>query len=293
MLKESSFNTGTTEINFAEGPDSGLPLVLLHGLPGRWQEFLPIMPILSLLWHTYALDFRGQGKSGQVPGQYLSKYYGSDVEQFLRQQLDKPAILFGMSAGGAVALAVAAKCPELVRAIVLGDPPIDMDVLVKWMTSEGFKYWFSALRALAGMELSIAELTRRIADIPVQAPNQGTQIRYGDSPDVDTIQIYELAITLSQMDPGVLEYHAEGRASEFLEGFDLDKILERITCPILLLQGNTSLGGMMTNEVVKHVQSILPNAMHVFIGTAGHGLGLDTWEVFPLIRAVTSFLESL
>lgn len=293
MLKESSFNTGTTEINFAEGPHPGPPLVLLHGLPGHWQEFLPIMPTLSLLWHTYALDFRGQGKSGRVPGQYLSKYYGVDVEQFLRQQLNEPAILFGLSAGGAVALAVAATCPELVRAIVVGDPPIDMDELVAWMTSEGFKYWFSALRELAGLDLSIMALSRRIADIPVQVPGQDTRIRYGDSPGVDAIQIQQLAITLSHMDPGVLEYHAEGRAREFLEGFDLDQILARITCPVLFLQGNPSLGGMMTNEVVKHVQSILPNAMHVLIETAGHGLGFDIWEVSPLIRAVTSFLESL
>ena len=293
MLEESSFNTGTADINFAEGPPSGPPLVLLHGLPGRWQGFLPIMPTLSLLWHTYALDFRGQGKSGRVPGHYLSKYYVIDVEEFLRQQLDEPAILFGLSAGGAVALAVAAKCPELVRAIVVGDPPIDVDELVAWMTSEGFKYWFSTLRELAGLDLSVAELSRRIADIPVQSPGQDGRIRYGDSPGVDAIQIQRLAITLSQMDPGVLEYHAEGRAREFLEGFDLDQILGRITCPVLLLQGNPSLGGMITDEVVKHVQSILPNAMHVLIETAGHGLGMDTWEVAPLIRAVTSFLESL
>jgi pimeloyl-ACP methyl ester carboxylesterase len=293
MLKESLFNTGTVEINFAEGPRSGPPLVLLHGLPGRWQEFLPIMPTLSLLWHTYALDFRGQGKSGRVPGHYLSKYYGVDVEQFLQLQLDGPAMLFGLSAGGAVALAVAAKCPELVRAIVVGDSPIDTDELVAWMTSEGFKYWFSALRELAGRDLSIAELSRRIADIPVRVPEQDGRIRYGDSPGVDAIQIQQLAITLSHMDPGVLEYHAEGRAREFLEGFDLDQILARITCPVLLLQGNPSLGGMMTNEVVKRVQSILPTAMHVFFETADHGLGMDTWEVAPLIRAVTSFLESL
>lgn len=292
MFKESSFNTGVTDINYAEGPHSGPPLVLLHGLPGRWQEFLPILPILCLQWNTYALDFRGQGKSGRVPGQYLSKYYAVDVEQFLRQQLDEPAILFGLSAGGAVALAVAAKCPELVRAIVVGDPPIDMDMLLEWMTSEGFKYWFSALRQLAGLDLSIAELSRRIADIPVQVPGQATPIRYGDRPEKDAIQIQQLAITLSHMDPGVLEYHAEGRAMEFLEGFDLDQVLERITCPVLLLQGNPALGGMMTDKVVKHVQSILPNAMHVLI-EKDHGLGMDTWEVSPLIRAMTSFLESL
>ena len=293
MLKESSLDIGTTQINFAQGPHSGPPLVLLHGLPGHWQEFLPIMPTLSLLWHTYALDFRGQGKSGRVPGQYLSKYYGDDVEHLLRQQFDEPAILFGMSGGGAVALAVAARCPELVRAVVVGDPPIDVDELIAWMTSEGFRYWFSALRELAGLDLSIAELSRQIADIPVRVPGQEARIRYGDSPGVDAIDIQQLAITLSHMDPGVLEYHAEGRASEFLEGFDLDQIPACITCPVRLLQGNPSLGGMMTDEVVQHVLSILPHTTHVFIETAGHGLGLDTWEVSPLLRAVTSFLESL
>jgi hypothetical protein len=53
------------------------------------------------------------------------------------------------------------------------------------------------------------------------------------------------------------------------------------------------LGGLLANDVVKNVQSILPNTMHVLIETAGHGLGMDTWEIAPLIRAVTSFLESL
>ena len=170
MLKERSFNTGTTEINFAEGPHAGPPLVLLHGLPGRWQEFLPILPTMSLLWHTYALDFRGQGKSGRVPGQYLAKYYVADVEKFLQQQLDEPAILFGESAGGNVALSVAAQRPELVRAIIVGDSPIDMDELIVWMTSEGFQHYFSALRELSGLDHSIAELTRQLADIPIQVP---------------------------------------------------------------------------------------------------------------------------
>jgi pimeloyl-ACP methyl ester carboxylesterase len=59
------------------------------------------------------------------------------------------------------------------------------------------------------------------------------------------------------MDPGVLEYHAEGRAREFIEGFDLDKILERITSPVLLLQGNHSLGGIIFFTFSQH--SLLTN----------------------------------
>jgi pimeloyl-ACP methyl ester carboxylesterase len=89
------------------------------------------------------------------------------VEQFLRQHVDEAAILFGLSAGGAITLAVAAECPELVRAIILGDAPIDLEATLPWIPSEEFKSWFSALRRLSGLNLSITELSTRIADIPV------------------------------------------------------------------------------------------------------------------------------
>jgi pimeloyl-ACP methyl ester carboxylesterase len=292
MFKERSFNTGKAEINFAEGPPSGPSLVLLPGLPSRWQEFLPILPAMAMQYHVYALDYRGQGKSGWTPGQYQSKYYVADVVKFLQQQLAEPAILFGESAGGLIALGAGAQCPELVRAIIVGDSPIDMDRLGEWMTSEGFMYYFSALRALSRLDLPIADLIIQIADIPFKVPGQKDPLRFGDRPDIDVVNIQQLALTLNQMDPGVLEYHAEGRATEFIEGFDLDKSLESITSPVLLLQANPSLGGMMTDEAVEHVRSILPNVVHLYIEAAGHDLGLETWEVSPLIRAVTSFLGS-
>ena len=37
--KEHSFNTGSVILNYAEGPASGPPLVLLHGGSARWQAF--------------------------------------------------------------------------------------------------------------------------------------------------------------------------------------------------------------------------------------------------------------
>lgn len=294
MIKERKIKLGTVEINDAEGPKSGAPLVLLHGLPGRWQELMPIIPALILQWHVHALDFRGQGKSGHVPGQYQSQYYVDDVAGFLQQQLDEPAVLFGDSAGGMVALAVAAQFPEFVRAVIVGDSPLDMDVLVAWMTSDGFKHLFSVFHKIAGLkDRSIKEIEREIGDIPIQVPGQETTIRYGDSPGVDAINIQGLAITLSQMDPGVLEYHATGRAIEFLDGYDLDDFLEKIACPILLVQANPTLGGMMTDAVVNHVKSNFPGVQHAYLEAYGHSLGLGTWEVAPLLRPVMSFLDSL
>jgi hypothetical protein len=50
---------------------------------------------------------------------------------------------------------------------------------------------------------------------------------------------------------------------------------------------------MIANESVAHMQSKLPSVAHVFFEEKGQDLGLDTWEVASLLRAVSSFLDSL
>lgn len=167
MFEERKYETDGLSLNYAEGPISGPPLVLLHGIPGRWQEFLPIIPYLMVQWHIYALDFRGQGKSDHVAGRYHSSFYSKDLVPFMKQQVTEPVILFGNSAGGLIALDAAAKAPECVKAIVVGDSPIDTEWLLGWMKSPGFKALFSAWRALAGPKHTIADMVRELAAIPV------------------------------------------------------------------------------------------------------------------------------
>lgn len=166
MLKEKSFNTGVVEINYAEGPPSGPPLVLFHGFPGRWEDFLPIIPALSMRWHIYALDYRGCGRSGRVPGHYRPEDYADDFITFLQNQLNEPGILFGHSAGGMLSILLAAQLPEKVRALIIGDSPIDVEQLLVYMSSEEFKSYYSTLRDLAGH--SVKELISALADIPVR-----------------------------------------------------------------------------------------------------------------------------
>ena len=108
MLKEQTFDAGEVTINYAEGPASGPPLVLLHGGGDRWQDFLPIMPSLVMRWHLFALDLRGHGRSGRVPGKYRPEHHVTDVVAFLEGRFTERVVLFGHSLGGGVALLVAA-----------------------------------------------------------------------------------------------------------------------------------------------------------------------------------------
>ena len=77
-MREQQFHTGVVEINYAEGPPAGPPIVLLHGVTRRWVDFLPILPTLLLRWQVFALDFRGHGQSDRTPGQYRVIDYVSD-----------------------------------------------------------------------------------------------------------------------------------------------------------------------------------------------------------------------
>jgi pimeloyl-ACP methyl ester carboxylesterase len=274
MLKEKVFDTGTVKINYAEGPISGPPLVLLHGGGDRWQHFLPIMPSLVLRWHVFALDLRGHGKSGRVAGKYRPEHYIEDIVMFLERQLVDRAILFGHSLGGWIALLVAAQQKENVEALILGDPPLNLDRFLAIESSKEKIDTWRKMRGLVGLGLTVPELASALADSPSSGEARGW------------------AKTLSQVDPDAAQYHAEGRLDEYVEKVDVEGALRQLKCPVLLVQGDQLQGGVVSDEDVERVLALLADGVYVRLEGKGHNLGLSTWEVAPLLRAITSFLES-
>lgn len=105
-------------------PDSRPALVLLHGGSGRWQLPERLIRDLSKHWHVFAPDLRGHGKSGRVAWGYRLRDQAGDIAAFL-QQVSGPAFLYGHSLGGIVALMTAGIYPQNVRAVLVGDSPLD------------------------------------------------------------------------------------------------------------------------------------------------------------------------
>ena len=75
---------------------------------------------------------------------------------------------------------------------------------------------------------------------------------------------------------------------EYVRNVRLDAALRRLTCPVLLLQAD-----VVSDSDAEHALSLVTNGVHARLEGVGHNLGLDTWQVAPLLRAVTGFLESL
>jgi pimeloyl-ACP methyl ester carboxylesterase len=200
----------------------------------------------------------------------------------------EPVVVFGHSYGGLFALCLAERLPDAVRALIVGD--ISLSAETAAARPENLESW-AMMREFAGWEGPIQELTNKLAAFPV--PGQDPPVAYGELPDVHLVELREWARNLIRLDPGVIGLHAEGRREEFLEAFDFEGILRAVSCPALLLQGEPSQGAIMTGADVDYAMGLLAEAYHVQIEGADHSLGMNNWEVAPLLRALISFLESL
>ncbi|WP_248490146.1 alpha/beta fold hydrolase [Tsukamurella sp. PLM1] len=123
---------------YAEGPDGGPPLVLLHGQASRWQDHLRVLPELARDHHVFAVDVPGHGDSARLrPGEYTNERVAELIGEFLRAVVERPAVLAGHSSGALLALAVAAREPDAVRRLILEDPPLYSSVPPRLATTIG------------------------------------------------------------------------------------------------------------------------------------------------------------
>jgi pimeloyl-ACP methyl ester carboxylesterase len=102
----------------------GLPVVFIHGLGGQLQHFTyALTGRLDERFRVVALDRPGSGHSLRAVGSDARLTRQAEmIAAFLAAKGVPPAIIVGHSLGGAVALALAERHPERVRALALIAP---------------------------------------------------------------------------------------------------------------------------------------------------------------------------
>jgi pimeloyl-ACP methyl ester carboxylesterase len=124
---------------FYQVTGEGAPVVLIHGLDAAASsyEMRQVFAGLAAQHQVYALDLLGYGLSDRPNRTYLPRDYLDLIEDFLRDVVQQPAAVVASSLSAAYAVTVAARSPELVRALVLicptglqrlADPPADWQV---------------------------------------------------------------------------------------------------------------------------------------------------------------------
>lgn len=98
-------------------------VVLLHQVPRSTDEFRDVLPLLAARGlHALAIDLPGYGASAPAVVDSIEAYADA-VQAALAQLTDEPYALVGHHTGGVVAVEVAARAGEGVRALVLSSTP--------------------------------------------------------------------------------------------------------------------------------------------------------------------------
>jgi pimeloyl-ACP methyl ester carboxylesterase len=256
MLAENKFDTGELLLNYAEGPTSGPPLVLLHGLTGWWHSWEPVLPQLTADWHVYAVDLRGHGQSGRAGDHYLLSDYARDIAALLDQCVGQPAVLMGHSLGALTAMATAPLAPGRVRALVLVDPPLttrNAPVSILPEAANWFRWVYETVQGGPTFD-QVLERCRSMA------------------PDLPPAELQGMAANLHGIAPGTVGVALQDR---LLEGLDPDQVVRQIQCPVLLMRGDFSRGAAIRDEDATWFQTQSPHARIIQIPDGTH---MFLWE---------------
>jgi pimeloyl-ACP methyl ester carboxylesterase len=123
---EQLFDTGELQLNYATAGNSSRPaLLLIPGQTESWWGYEAALDILKESFQAYAVDLRGQGRSGRTPGRYTLDNMGNDLARFIQGVIGRPTIVSGLSSGGVLSAWLSAYAPPgLVRAAHYEDPPL-------------------------------------------------------------------------------------------------------------------------------------------------------------------------
>jgi pimeloyl-ACP methyl ester carboxylesterase len=240
-------------------------------------------------WRLVVPDLRGHGKSGRAPWRYRLQDYADDIAALLRDRVNEPAVVFGHSLGGCIALLIAAQQPERVRAVIVGDSPL---MSTAWHTlllqdREGLRTW----RDLSGGQHSFDEIIEGLKNAPViSSPDKPATARMRDVWGEDSPVFAWVATNLYQQDPDVLGMLIDDFAS-VAAGYEMEALLPAIGCPVLLLQADPAHGGLLTDVEVDRALTLLNQPTHVRLTGVSHILHNERKE--PVLAALLPFLEAI
>ena len=130
MPQQRYLTLGSVRVHYTE-VGAGPSLVLVHaaGSQSSWHFWVENITALSQNYRVVIPDLPGLGESGPPPAPIDSeddffRYYPRFMRQFLAEVCPEGAVLVGAASGGGICLTVAARYPDVVRALVLVDAEV-------------------------------------------------------------------------------------------------------------------------------------------------------------------------
>lgn len=253
---------------------AGRPLIFVHGVMGDWQSWAPQWPAFCAQHRciSYSRRYNHPNRNDMPSPDHSALVEAEDLLQFMDVLGIRQAALVASSYGAFIALALAARAPERVAALVAVEP---------------------AMLCYAEFSASGRAELQRFRQTVVEPANEA--FRRGDD--------REGAL---RMTGGIHARHAAARSGAALERrlanaramrmlalstneFPLlqPAALAALRMPILLVSGRDT--PAIHAEVFRNVCAAMPQARHEWIDNAGHSVAQDQPEAFN--RLALGFLR--
>jgi 3-oxoadipate enol-lactonase len=250
---------------------SGIPVVFLPGIHGRWEWMAPTVDALARKFRVIAFSLCDEPTSGfHFDEQQRIDAYVEQVNVAMQRANIERALIVGVSYSGLAATEFAARFPERVLGLVLASalPP-------RWQPDVRAKVFMRAPRLISPL-FWMTSPARMLPEIVAALPFQRRLpflVWYGYRAVRSPVSMVRMARRLRWVE-----------AHEFCEP-------SRITAPVLVITGEDRLDRVVPTTQTREYVACLPQARHVtFMGT-GH-IGLVT-KPEEFARIVADFANEI
>jgi len=258
---------GVLSLRCAPPTTDGLaPALFVHGLGGNAANWTDLMALLRDVVDGVAVDLPGFGWSPPPrDGDYTPLRSAQSLADLIEQSMGgQPVHLFGNSMGGAVAVQLAGRRPDLVRSLTLVSPALPKN---------GVRRTNIHLPVIATPGVGTSIMKRYLEVEPHRRARATVDLCFADPSTVPEERMVEATEEVRRRD--ALPYVADAFVQSLrgLLGTFLDrtpdkpwKLAERITCPTLLVYGRRD---KLVDPIHAHTRAF-PDVRVVVLPHAGH-----------------------
>jgi len=261
---------GNVELHYVER-GNGVPIVFVHGSVDDYRSFEPQLEPLSQRYRviSYSRRYNFPNASGAPSESHSAMVEAADLAGLLRALGAYPAHIVGHSYGAYTALILAMKHPELVRSVVLAEPP-----LLRWLPGlpGGQRLYADFMNTMwepTGREFRRGN-SEQAMRVTVDWFGENGYLIDGKPARFDTLPAETRAFFMEN----ALEWQALTTSSDAFPMLDRAAV-KAVKVPVLLMSGQNT---MQMNKLINaELERLLPKAETVVIRGATH----EMWAEQP------------
>ena len=247
-------------------PETAEPALFVHGLGGSATNWTDLMALLRDRLDGVAVELPGFGWSPPPrDGDWTPRRSAESLAELIETRFEgRPVHLFGNSMGGAVAVQLAARRPDLVRTLTLISPALP---------KTGVRRTNAHLPVIAVPGIGTRLMNRYLELDPHRRARATVDVCFADPTSVPEVRMREAVEEVKRRDQ--LPYVADAflQSLRGLLATYLDrgperpwKLAETITCPTLLVYGRRD---KLVDPIHAHTKAF-PDVRVVVLPHAGH-----------------------